>query len=232
MAVLLIPSGRICGIELSRSAAGVWLGAYCDLSVLEGRRNGERVAALRASPRPLAGVLGCLTAACAPAVIVPSSQRAVFSGVVKNERSFRYDPATKANAGGSPDSQLLTQYRRRLHSQSRRVCQTLRQIPGIAWPGGDPRISTVPDQKERSLALRLHPDGLRAPLSILQHAPLFRQHRPYPVAPVREETSRDFKSRRSSTSVGGTEESLSPDDSDHHVCRWPEGVRSGQAQGV
>ena len=50
------------------------------------------------------GVLGCLTAACAPAVIVPSSQRTVFGGVVKNEGSFRYDPTTQTNAGGSPDS--------------------------------------------------------------------------------------------------------------------------------
>jgi hypothetical protein len=34
------------GIELSRAAAVVWLGAYYDLSVLEGRRNGARFAAL------------------------------------------------------------------------------------------------------------------------------------------------------------------------------------------
>jgi hypothetical protein len=73
----------------------VWLVAYCDLWVLEGRRNGEQVAALTGVPRPLAGVLGCLTAACAPVVIVPSSQRTVFSGLVKNERSFRYDPLRK-----------------------------------------------------------------------------------------------------------------------------------------
>jgi hypothetical protein len=73
---------------------------------------------------------------------------------------------------------------------------------------------------------------LRAPLSILQHAPLFRQHRPCPVAPVRQETPRDFKSRRDSTSVGGTEDSLSPDDSDPHCTplargcqKWPSSRR-------
>src|SRR5215471_5895429 len=157
------------------------------------------------------GVLGCLTAACAPAVIVPSSQRAVFGGVVKDERSFRYDPTSNANAGGSPDSQLLTQYCRRLHSQSRRVRQTLWQIAGMARPGGDPGISTVPDQREKSLAIVLHTDGLRAPFSILQHAAAFRQHRSHPVASVREEAPGDFEPRGSSTSVGDAAESLSPD---------------------
>ena len=104
-------------------------GSYSDLSALEGRGNGARVAALT-------GVVSFAgRRARLPDGRLRSGgdgypfQRAVFGGVVKDERSFRHDPTTKANAGGSPDSQLLTQYRRRLHSQSRRVCQTLRQIP-------------------------------------------------------------------------------------------------------
>ena len=40
-------------------------------------------------------MLGCLTAACAPAVTVPSSQRTVFSGVVKNEGAFVMTPLRK-----------------------------------------------------------------------------------------------------------------------------------------
>src|SRR5215472_3307656 len=125
--VALAPDAKlfpISDVELSRSAAVVWLGAYCDLSVLEGRRNGERVAALTG----VASSAG--RRARLPDGRLRSGgdrypfQRTVFGGVVKNEGSFRHDPTTKANAGGSPDSQLLTQYRRRLHSQSRRVCYT------------------------------------------------------------------------------------------------------------
>src|SRR5260370_19160222 len=62
------------GIELSRSAAVCVAGSYSNLSAFE--REGEWRTSRRprrASPRPLAAVLGCLAAACAPAGIVPPS---------------------------------------------------------------------------------------------------------------------------------------------------------------
>ena len=85
---------------------------------------------LRASPRPLAVVLGLPDGRLRAGNVgsrlffrepVPDSpfQRAVLSDVVKNERSFRCDPIAKTNAGGPPDSQLRPHYRRRLHSQRR-----------------------------------------------------------------------------------------------------------------
>src|SRR5260370_29488585 len=65
----------ILGIELSRSAAVCVAGSYSNLSAFE--REGEWRTSRRprrASPRPLASVVGCLTAACAPAgIVTPSS---------------------------------------------------------------------------------------------------------------------------------------------------------------
>ena len=87
-------------------------------------------------------------------------------------------------------------------------------------------------KEKGGLAFVLHPDGVRAPISILQHAAPFRRHRPHPLAPVREETPRDFEPRGSSTPVGDAEESLSPDDSDHHVRLRSQSVGSSHAQAV
>src|SRR5260370_731048 len=108
------------GIELSRSAAVVWLVRTPTFLRLKGRGNGERVAALEG----VASSAG--RRARLPDGRLRSGRdrypfhRTVFGGVVHNERSFRHDPTTKPNAGGSPDSQVLPQYRRRLHSQRRR----------------------------------------------------------------------------------------------------------------
>ena len=48
-------------------------------------------------------------------------------------------------------------------------------------------------KEKGGLAIDLHPDGLRAPISILQHPAPFRRHRPHPLAPLREETPGDFE---------------------------------------
>jgi hypothetical protein len=62
------------GIELSRSAAVVWLVRTPTSRRWKGGGMAHESPPSRASPRPLAGVLGYLMAACAPAVIVtPSS---------------------------------------------------------------------------------------------------------------------------------------------------------------
>jgi hypothetical protein len=107
----------------------------------------ERVewgASLRPTGRPssLAGVLGCLTAACAPTVVVAVIEcpfhRTSIGGVVKNERSFHCDRITTADAGGSPNPELRTQHRRRLYSKRRRVCQAFWQIAGSARSRPDP----------------------------------------------------------------------------------------------
>src|SRR6266567_754273 len=118
-------------------------------------------------------VLGCLTAACAPAVVValigaPFHWTSV-GGVVEDERSFRHDRITKADAGGPPDSQLLTQHRRRLYSRRCRIRQALWQIAGAARPRADPGISTPPDQREGGIAFVLHTSRLRPPISLHQH---------------------------------------------------------------
>ena len=87
-------------------------------------------------------------------------------------------------------------------------------------------------KEKGSLAFVLHPDRLRPPISILQHAAPFRQHRSHPVAPVREETPGDLEPRGSQAPAGDAEESRSPDDSDHHVRRRSQSVGSSHAQGV
>ena len=61
----------------------------------KGGWNGARVAALAASPRPLAGVLGCLTAACAPAVIVTPSSGLFLVVWSKTKGAFVMTPLRK-----------------------------------------------------------------------------------------------------------------------------------------
>ena len=60
----------------------------------------------------------------------------------------------------------------------------------------------------------------------------FRQHRSHPLAPVREEAPGNSESRGSSTPVDDAEESLSPDDSNHHVRRRSQSVGNSYAQAV
>src|SRR3954454_11500250 len=90
----------------------------------------------RTAPRPLAVLLGCLAAACAPAGDSPFSglsrcssdspfRRTLFGGVVNSEGNFRYDPTTTADDGGSPDPQLCPLYRQSLHPWSCRLRQAL-----------------------------------------------------------------------------------------------------------
>src|SRR5260370_26140767 len=85
----------ILPIELSRSAAVVWLVRTPTFLRLKGRGNGERVAALEG----VASSAG--RRARLPDGRLRSGrdrypfQRTVFCVVVKNERSFRHDPTTK-----------------------------------------------------------------------------------------------------------------------------------------
>ena len=114
----------------------------------------ERVewgASLRPTGRPssLAGVLGCLTTACAPTVVVAVIEcpfhRTSIGGVVKNERSFRCDRITTAELGDlqirnypSTPSPPIFEASPSLLSilANRRICSVQRADPGI---------STLPD---------------------------------------------------------------------------------------
>ena len=64
---LLFDSRALTGVELSRSAAVVWLVRAPTSRRWKGGGMAHESPPSRASPRPLAGVLGCLTAASAPA---------------------------------------------------------------------------------------------------------------------------------------------------------------------
>src|SRR5260370_41090684 len=81
-------SGAISDIELSRSAAVVWLVRTPTSWRWKGGGMAHESPPSRASPRPLAGVLGCLTAACAPAGIVTPARGLFLLVCAKPQAAF------------------------------------------------------------------------------------------------------------------------------------------------
>src|SRR5437588_6498460 len=60
------------------------------------------------------------------------------------------DPTTKNDAGGTPASKLLSDYRKRLPENCGSLCQALPTSTGPAWAGTNPRLSGVPVQREEA----------------------------------------------------------------------------------
>src|SRR5260370_24283508 len=85
----------ITPVELSRSAAVVWLVRTPTFLRLKGGGMAHESPPSRASPRPLAGVLGFLTAACAPAVIVTPSSGLFLVVWSKTKGAFVMTPLRK-----------------------------------------------------------------------------------------------------------------------------------------
>src|SRR5260370_28083565 len=85
----------LIGIELSRSAAVVWLVRTPTSRRWKGGGMAHESPPSRASPRPLAGVLGFLTAACAPAVVLTPSSRLFFVVWSKTKGAFVMTPLPK-----------------------------------------------------------------------------------------------------------------------------------------
>src|SRR5580700_977464 len=87
-----------------------------------------------------------------------------------SERSFSCDPTSTTDAGGSPDSSLLTHHHPDLPACHRRVCSALLQTTRSAGCRAHTLLSAVPHQRETSVAAHLHPDRLRAPVFLYPHS--------------------------------------------------------------
>src|SRR3954451_6792404 len=100
-----------------------------------------------------------------------------FGGVVKNERSFRYDRTSTTDAGGSPDPPLLKDNRSTLPARRLRVRSALRQTARSTRRRAHPPVSTFSGPGEESVTFHLHPGGMCPPLLLYPYTESENRHR-------------------------------------------------------
>src|SRR5579864_1062860 len=86
------------------------------------------------------------------------------------ERSFRRDPTSTTDAGGSPDSSLLAHHYPDLPACPRRVRSTLWQTTRSARCRTHSLLPVVSHQGEARFTIHLHPDRLRPPVFLYPYS--------------------------------------------------------------
>src|SRR6185436_14186506 len=76
------------------------------------------------------------------------------------------------------------------------------------WRAHSP-LSTVPDQREASIVVHLHPDSVRTPVFLYPHAPAENRHRTDSVSPAGKKTTGDLEPRGSESTAGSAWQSSS-----------------------
>src|SRR3954467_9339948 len=120
-----------------------------------------------------------------------------FGGVVKNERSFRYDRTSTTDAGGSPDPPLLKDNHSALPVRRLGVCSALRQNSRSTRRRTHPPVSTVSGPGEERVAFHFHSGGVCPSLLLYPYASPENRHRTHPVSPSRKKAASDPQPGRS-----------------------------------
>src|ERR1035441_226780 len=193
----------------------------------------------RASPRPLAVVLGCVTAACAPAGVsfVSIPRELAYPPSVgpllvvwSNERSSRYDRASTTDVGGSPDPPLLKDNHSTLPARRFRVRSALRQTTRSTRRRTHPPVSTVSGPGEESVAFHFHPGGMCPPVLLYPYTEPENPHRAYPVPPSGKKAAADPQPGRSQSPAASAPQSPPSHDAGRALRLWTPGRRSRPTQ--
>src|SRR5882724_807987 len=146
-------------------------------------------------------------------------------------KELRRDRTSTTDAGGSPDSPVFTHYHTHLPARRRRVRPTFRQTTRSAWSGAYSALSTVPDQREESLATHLHSGGMCAAVLLYPHAEPEDRHRAHTVSAARKKAAADPEPRGGESPARGAAESSSSRPARDPIRLWTQGRRSNSAQG-
>src|SRR3974390_778853 len=112
-------------------------------------------------------------------------------------KEFRCDPTSTADAGGSPDPPLFTDYYPGVPARGRGVRPVFRDLAGPAARRTHPAVPVVPDPREEGIAIHTGADRLRTAVPVYPHVASESFSRAHPVSPAREETAADLEPRGS-----------------------------------
>ena len=112
----------------------------------------------------------------------------------------------------------------------RRVRPALRQAARPTRCRAHSAVSAVPDQGEASIAVHLHPVGVRTAVFLYPHAEPKNRHRTHPVSAAGKEAAADPEPRGSESAAGGARQSSPPRPAGDHVWLRTPGRRSRSAQ--
>src|ERR1700694_1538074 len=98
-------------------------------------------------------------------------------------KEFRRDPTSTTDAGGSPDPTVFAHHHPDLSARHSRVCPALRQATGSAQCRAHPPVPVVFGSGEESVAVHLHPGGLRTSILLYPHTEPENLDGTHPVSP-------------------------------------------------